>query len=996
MTRNRGEVGDVGRGMTGPQLPIVGRVAELEAIQSACRRVGKAGAIVVISGEEGVGKSRLVAEAVAIAGAEDFGMAVGTCAEGSNAPYGPVVAVLRRWLRGRGPDEVERCFQGTARLASVLLPELPSLAPVARDRLYPEDIDAALVELLMVRTRERERVLAIFEDIQWADPDTLRLISALRREAASAPLWLLLTCRSEELSPGKPATQLLSDLHRTGLCQEIRLGPLDAPDTRSLVVDASGSDPLDECVVAEIVRRSAGNPLYAEELARAAVSARPLAGADGHVGVSSPVPIPPTLAQAILQPARDLPGEVTACLCLAAVAGERFDAGLVAEAGGWELQDVLVWLARAQAVGLLVGVQEPPGHTYSFRHALIREAVESSLVAHERVELHRRVGETLASSVAAGARDPALAGVAADHLEVVGLRGDSAALARKAAAHAVHLRSLGTAAERFSQAIRLAKDERMQLELLVEAAESLVEYRDVDPQTFTAPGLVLARRLNEPSAEARLCVVVGRDYTWKDDFTAAREWTQRAVTLTAGRDPAGEVAARTRMLTIASMNEVPDGIRAGLAAGLAQAEEVGTATQRHPFRFHSAVNSAPSDVPARLRSVLDWVRSDAADEQHFTLGNGGDTLLALGFVDDGVTWLLRAIEISEPLDLRSTQMWQANLANAQALAGRYEEAQRLALETQEGCTGAIRRRSAQASIEVRIRHGNLDEAALHVERAFTVSCDSFASRMWGVVAQGLRARILVAADDERGMESGYLALEGMEAVSSSGWWHCSHWLVSPDLAAYLAKHEKRAELEALVDRLRKLTHTGYLNDEAALALAEGLLAQCQRRWGDAEGLLADARRRFQAMPQPAREAEALLALADTQWLSKRDDRGAGHAEQALAIARHIGSPPLGARASAALRRTGTRVRSQALPISVPPAGAQISPRELEVAQLVSLGMSNLAIGQRLGVSQHTVARHVSNILCKLDLRRREEIARWVGEQTSAVRYHLQPNGHSRG
>ena len=147
---------------------------------------------------------------------------------------------------------------GDGRLASVLLPELPSLAPVARDRLYPEDIDAALVELLMVRTRERERVLAIFEDVQWADPDTLRLISALGREAASAPLWLLLTCRAEELSPAKRAMQLLSDLGRTGLCQEIRLGPLDAPDTRSLVVDAAGSDRLDECVVAEIVRRRLG------------------------------------------------------------------------------------------------------------------------------------------------------------------------------------------------------------------------------------------------------------------------------------------------------------------------------------------------------------------------------------------------------------------------------------------------------------------------------------------------------------------------------------------------------------------------------------------------------------------------------------------------------------------------------------------------------------------------------------------------------------------
>ena len=127
----------------------------------------------------------------------------------------------------------------------------------------------------------------MYEDIQWADPDTLRLISVLGREAASSPLWLLLTCRAEELSPAKPATQLLSDLRRTGFCQENRLGPLNAKDTRSLAVDRRGSDPLDECVVAEIVRRSAGNPLFAEELARAAASARPGGNGDGHVGASS-------------------------------------------------------------------------------------------------------------------------------------------------------------------------------------------------------------------------------------------------------------------------------------------------------------------------------------------------------------------------------------------------------------------------------------------------------------------------------------------------------------------------------------------------------------------------------------------------------------------------------------------------------------------------------------------------------------------------------------
>ena len=133
-------------------------------------------------------------------------------------------------------------------------------------------------------------------------------------------------------------------------------------------------------------------------------------------------------------------------------------------------------------------------------------------------------------------------------------------------------------------------------------------------------------------------MIVGRDYVWKDDFTAAREWTQRAVALTAGRDPVGKVAARLRVLAVALMNDNPEDEAAALAAGLAQVEELGTPTQRHPFRFTSALRSGPSKS-RRVQSVLDWVRSDVPDEQYLTLGNGGDRLLALGLVDKSITWM---------------------------------------------------------------------------------------------------------------------------------------------------------------------------------------------------------------------------------------------------------------------------------------------------------------------------------------------------------------------
>jgi hypothetical protein len=241
---------------------LVGRDAELAAVHAAYRRVldGRA-ATVLVSGEAGIGKSRLVASAVAGLPGEPLAL-VGGCLElgADSAPYVPFVAVLRELVRVLGRDAVDRLLPlaGTP-LAGWLPGAEPSPDRYGRTRLLEQ------VLALITRAAVDRPVVLVVEDLHWADPSSRELFAYLARNLAGGRVLLVGTVRSGALPAGHPARRLVAELARRGDVVDLTIGPLGRDQVTELLT-AIGGAPPDPVRSAEIHRRSGGNPLFVEAL----------------------------------------------------------------------------------------------------------------------------------------------------------------------------------------------------------------------------------------------------------------------------------------------------------------------------------------------------------------------------------------------------------------------------------------------------------------------------------------------------------------------------------------------------------------------------------------------------------------------------------------------------------------------------------------------------------------------------------------------------------
>ncbi len=257
---------------------LVGRDAERARLESALEKAcDGAGSLVLLSGEAGVGKTRLTAELAARATT----VLRGTATHGGSAPYAPVIAVLRGLLRTE-PRAFEGCGPLKRQLA-LLLPELGDPAPAA-DR-------PALFEALRCAFEQAGHALVVLDDLQWSDAATLELLAALVEPVRELPLLVLAAYRSDGLPRDHAIRRLRNDLRRAGRLDEIHLRALDVDETAELLAHALGEPPASGLARA-IHDRAEGLPFFVEELA----SALRLGGA-AHAGE---VPLPETVRDAVL------------------------------------------------------------------------------------------------------------------------------------------------------------------------------------------------------------------------------------------------------------------------------------------------------------------------------------------------------------------------------------------------------------------------------------------------------------------------------------------------------------------------------------------------------------------------------------------------------------------------------------------------------------------------------------------------------------------------
>ncbi|MFL5674625.1 MAG: ATP-binding protein, partial [Chloroflexota bacterium] len=374
---------------------FVGRSDEFAALLAAAHGAeASEPSIVVVGGEAGVGKSRLVAEAAARL--RDDGWLVlegGSVALGDDAlPFGPIVEVLRALARDVDHETIATAAGPTLPVLARLVPEL---APAGSDdgigapgSAQTEWLQIRIFEgllSLLGRLASERPVLLVVEDLHWADRSTRDLLAFLWRNMRDERLCIVGTYRSDELHRRHPLSAWLAEAERQPRVDQLDLGRLGRRELADLLTGILGAPPASS-LVESIARRSDGNPFFAEELVAAS---DPAAGARDR--------LPDTLRGVLLVRLSQAREPAAHLVEVAAVAGREVEHDVLAEVSGASAADLATALREAVDAQLLVVDRTASAERYRFRHALVQEAAYEQLLPSERRALHAAYARAMAS-----------------------------------------------------------------------------------------------------------------------------------------------------------------------------------------------------------------------------------------------------------------------------------------------------------------------------------------------------------------------------------------------------------------------------------------------------------------------------------------------------------------------------------------------------------------------------------------------------------------------
>ena len=385
--------------------PFCGRQRELQALQDAWQHVtcGQA-CTVLLSGEAGIGKSRLLRQFRDVIAAADAVVIGCVCsAYFQNNAFYPVVQGLRRMMQLDGSDTVSAQLDQVEKFVAAdpsarnVLPALASLLGLSADeRAEPLNGTAdqqktaiidALVSWLQAAAGHRP-VLLWVEDVHWIDATTFDFLTRLATELTTSPIMMLMTFRAES---GFAMAAGVATLH------SMALTPLPAESARAMVVATPGSERLPPRLVNQIVERTDGVPLFIEESTRMAmdfIHAR-AATPDAPVDPGFDLKIPSTL-QGLLTARLDQLGKAKYVAQLGSVIGRTFSLDTLEAVSEVDATALANQLTALTATGLVKASLDDAGITvYSFKHALVRDTAYSSLLGARRREMHCRIAEVL-------------------------------------------------------------------------------------------------------------------------------------------------------------------------------------------------------------------------------------------------------------------------------------------------------------------------------------------------------------------------------------------------------------------------------------------------------------------------------------------------------------------------------------------------------------------------------------------------------------------------
>ena len=445
-------------------LGLFGRAAEQGTI-ARCWEAAKLGGrqVVLLSGEPGIGKTRLAMEAARTAYGEGAVVMFGSCDEDINLPYGPFVEALRHFV-ARASDDVLAAHVGEhkgelARMVPDLAHRIPGLpGPQAAEAETERYLMFEAVTGILAAASERDPVMLVLDDLQWAGVPELLLLKHIVRSSIPMRLMIVVTYRDAELSRTHPLTSLLGDLRRETGIERIALRGLDDEGVMAFITAAAATS-LDTAGIAlayAIHRETEGSPLFIGEILRNLLESA-LVFRDGerwaYRGDITSLGIPQGVKEAIGRRLSRLSESANKALSLASVIGREFDLALLARLAETPEDSILDAIDDAKAAALVAEVAGQTDH-YAFTHALIRATLYDELSASRRARLHRRVGEAL-EELTGGARGDRVGELAHHWLSATKVTDSAKAIgyARQAAEKALAGLAFEEAAQYYDQAL---------------------------------------------------------------------------------------------------------------------------------------------------------------------------------------------------------------------------------------------------------------------------------------------------------------------------------------------------------------------------------------------------------------------------------------------------------------------------------------------------------------------------------------------------------------
>ena len=518
---------------------FVGRRAELEALRRAWQEAQSGDwPVLMVSGERGVGKTRLLQEfavRLALVGAR---VAVGRCTEAGGGPYHPwreVLSVLVRYVEEGDPATARRLGP----VLATVLPELRSrrylvdAAPLAELRASAAQarLNDAIAQTLRAAAALRPTLLVI-EDVHWADEATLDLLRFLAKASGLSRLLLCVSCRREE-----EGTVRALDALSAGRTLEIRLRSLDPDATADLVQSMLGLEELPGPLADRVQRTTAGNTYFVQELVRSlaeddVVLQRTSTGWRVDERALRQAALPHTIQQAVAQRVERLPAQERSVLQWAAVVGPVFWDGAVQFVGGVPREDVHEALRALQARGMVherdvvafVGMRE-----YAFEHDVLREFTYENIPRARRPASHARAAEWLVAC--SGDREGEYVGRIGEHLYLAGEAARAVVYLRRAGEQAASQFANPQAVHYFSRALELIPEdqvaERYALLLAREAVNGLSGEWEAQRQDL-ATLRDLAEVLDDDRRRAEVVLRQSRYHQVTGDYAAAMAAVQEA------------------------------------------------------------------------------------------------------------------------------------------------------------------------------------------------------------------------------------------------------------------------------------------------------------------------------------------------------------------------------------------------------------------------------------------------------------------------------------